>query len=151
MADDIAYGPTAWSHSHSRTPTGTTFTRGPIFRTTPAEAAVREFREETGVAIDVASVGAPVAVTRGEWTFRGQRLYSVDWFFAWRGPRFEPSTIGWSALEQELHAAWHWWKPDHLERTSEAVLPADLAAIARRIASGSETDVPIELPWLVFE
>ena len=117
----------------------------------PAEAAVREFREETGVAIDVALVGAPVAVTRGEWTFRGQRLYSVDWFFAWRGPRFEPSTIGWSALEQELHAAWRWWEPDQLERTSQAVLPADLAAVARRIASGSETDVPIELPWLAFE
>lgn len=117
----------------------------------PAEAAVREFWEETGLAVDVASVGPPVAVTRGEWMFRGRRLYSVDWFFAWRGPRFEPSTTGWSALEHQLHAAWRWWTPDDLERTSEAVLPADLAAVARRIASGSDTAVPIELPWLVFE
>jgi hypothetical protein len=44
--------------------------------------------------IDVDLLGNPVAVTRGEWTFRGQRLYSVDWFFAWRSPRSEPSTLG---------------------------------------------------------
>jgi 8-oxo-dGTP pyrophosphatase MutT (NUDIX family) len=117
----------------------------------PADAAVREFKEETGVVIDLKLVGAPVAVTRGEWTFRGQRLYSVDWFFGWRGPRFEPSTGGWSVLEQQLHAAWRWWRPDDLEHTTEAVLPADLAAVARRIAVGVDTDVLIELPWIVFE
>lgn len=117
----------------------------------PAEAAVREFLEETGIAIDVASLGNPVAVTRGEWTFRGQRLYSVDWFFAWRSPRFEPSTLGWSPLEHELHAAWRWWHPDDLERTSEAVLPADIASVARRAASGANAGTPVELPWLVFE
>jgi 8-oxo-dGTP pyrophosphatase MutT (NUDIX family) len=117
----------------------------------PAEAAVRELQEETGIAVDIGSVGAPVAVTRGEWTFRGQPLYSVDWFFAWRGPRFEPSTSGWSALEHELHAEWRWWEPDELERTRDAVLPADLAMVARRIAAGTVIDGPIELPWLVFE
>jgi len=117
----------------------------------PAEAAVREFREETGVVLDVAAIGDPVAVTRGEWTFRGQSLFSVDWFFAWRGARFEPSTSGWSALEVELHAAWRWWEPDELELTSEAVLPAGLAAVARGIASGTVSDAPVDLPWLVFE
>ena len=117
----------------------------------PAEAAAREFFEETGVAVDLASVGAPVAVTRGEWTFRGQRLYSVDWFFAWHGPRFEPSTLGWSEVEHELHAEWRWWEPEDLEHTDEAVLPADLALVASRIASGSVIDSPIELPWVVFD
>jgi 8-oxo-dGTP pyrophosphatase MutT (NUDIX family) len=117
----------------------------------PAAAAVREFQEETGIAIDIASVQVPVAVTRGEWTFRGQRLYSIDWFFPWRGPRFEPSTAGWSALEHELHAEWRWWEPGQLEQTDEAVLPADLAAVARRIASGALIETPIELPWRVFE
>jgi 8-oxo-dGTP pyrophosphatase MutT (NUDIX family) len=117
----------------------------------PADGAIREFFEETGIAIDAASIGRPVAVTRGEWTFRGQLLHSVDWFFAWHGPRFEPSTVGWSALEHELHAAWRWWTPDDLERTADAVLPADLVAVARRIASGPTIDSLIELPWLAFE
>jgi hypothetical protein len=50
-----------------------------------------------------------------------------------------------------LHAAWRWWDPDQLERTDEAVLPADLAAVARRSASGAAADSPIELPSLAFE
>jgi 8-oxo-dGTP pyrophosphatase MutT (NUDIX family) len=117
----------------------------------PAEAAVREFQEETGVAIDIASVGTPVAVTRGEWAFRGQRLYSVDWFFAWRGPRFEPSTTGWSELEHQLHAEWRWWEPGQIRISNEAVLPADLADVAERVASGDISEAPIELPWIVPE
>jgi 8-oxo-dGTP pyrophosphatase MutT (NUDIX family) len=117
----------------------------------PVEAAVREFREETGVVIDIATVGDAVAVTSGEWTFRGRLLYSVDWFFAWRCARFEPSTVGWTALEHELHADWRWWEPGQLEKTEEAVLPADLAMIARRIASGPAIEVPIELPWVAFD
>ena len=117
----------------------------------PEEAAAREFLEETGIAVDCASLGAAVAVARGEWTFRVQRLYSVDWFFAWRGPRFEPSTIGWSALEHQLHAEWRWWSPDQLEATNETVLPADLASIAKRIARGAVPESPIELPWLALE
>jgi 8-oxo-dGTP pyrophosphatase MutT (NUDIX family) len=117
----------------------------------PAEAAVREFREETGITIDLDALGAPVAVTRGEWTFRGQALHSVDWFFAWRGSRFEPSTSGWTALEHEVHAGWRWWPPHELDTTSEAVLPAKLATLVRAIASGAIGDTPIELPWLTFE
>jgi 8-oxo-dGTP pyrophosphatase MutT (NUDIX family) len=116
----------------------------------PAEGAVREFHEETGIAIDTVSIGGPVAVTRGDWSFRGQLLHSVDWFFAWRGPRFEPSTNGWSQLEHELHAAWRWWTPDEIERTTDAVVPAELAFVARRIASGPAISIPIELPWLAF-
>jgi len=117
----------------------------------PAAAAVREFHEETGVVVDLASVGSPVAVTRGEWTFRGERLYSVDWFFAWRGPRFEPVTTGWSELEHQLHAEWRWWAPSDLAVTDEAVLPAGLAGVARRIASDAMSETPVELPWRVYE
>jgi 8-oxo-dGTP pyrophosphatase MutT (NUDIX family) len=117
----------------------------------PAEAAAREFREETGIVVPVAALATPVAVTRGEWVFRGRRLYSVDWFFAWRGQRFEPSKAEWSALEHELHAEARWWTADELDRTADAVLPAELGWLVRAIAAGDVPDAPIELPWLAFD
>jgi 8-oxo-dGTP pyrophosphatase MutT (NUDIX family) len=113
------------------------------------EAASRELREETGVAVDVDNLGAPVAVCRGEWEFRGVPLYSEDSFFAVRIARFEPSTDGWEALEREVHHSWRWWTPDELDRADEAVLPARLADVVRGITRGDLGPGPLELPWRV--
>ena len=62
------------------------------------EAAARELAEGTGAVIHPAELGGPVASCRGEWSFRGQALYAVDTFFAWRTERFEPLTAGWEPL-----------------------------------------------------
>ena len=114
------------------------------------QAAVRELLEETGLAVPPDDLGNPVAACRGDWEFRGQPLYSVDWFFCLRTPSFEPATEGWTDLERELHAAWRWWAADELDVTEEAVLPAGLAGLVRRISTGEVPTEPIELPWLVF-
>jgi 8-oxo-dGTP pyrophosphatase MutT (NUDIX family) len=115
------------------------------------EAAARELAEETGVVIGPAALGELVAVCRGEWTFRGQLLYSVDSFFAWRTERFEPSTEGWEPLEHELHAAWRWWTIEELDTTNERVLPALLDDVVRLITQGTIGPSPIELPWVNFD
>lgn len=115
------------------------------------EAAACELAEETGVVIDPAELGEPVAVCRGEWTFRGQPLYSVDSFFAWRAERFEPSTAGWEPLEHEIHAAWRWWTIEELETTNEAIRPALLSDVVRLITQGTIGPSPIELPWANFD
>ena len=116
----------------------------------PAQAAVRELCEETGLVVGEEDIGPPVAACRGEWEFRGRPLYSVDWFFCLRASRFEPCDDGWTALERELHVAWRWWSPDELDTTDEAVLPAGLADLVRAIGGGVRPAEPVELPWLVF-
>lgn len=114
----------------------------------PAEAASRELAEETGLVVGPDDLGAPVAVARGDWVFRGAPLYSEDWFFAWRAPAFEPDRSRWTELERELHRGWRWWAPEELEATSEPVLPADLGALVRRITAGERFAQPVVLPWL---
>ena len=95
-----------------------------------------------------AELGEPVASCRGEWSFRGQALYAVDSFFAWRTERFEPSTAGWEPLERELHAAWRWWTVEELDTTNEQVLPARLGDVVRVIMQGVIGTQPMELPWV---
>ena len=111
----------------------------------------RELSEETGLVIDPAELGDPVATCRGEWTFRGQPLYSVETFFAWRTDRFEPSTAGWEPLEREVQAAWRWWTIEEINTTNERVLPARLGDVARLITQGTIGPSPIELPWVNFD
>lgn len=111
------------------------------------QAALRELKEETGLVAGRTELGAPVAVSRGEWEFRGSPLFSEDWYFVVHTTVFEPDVTNWTDLERELHNGWKWWTTDDLEATSEIVFPAGLANLARALYCGDVSHEPVVLPW----
>jgi 8-oxo-dGTP pyrophosphatase MutT (NUDIX family) len=114
-----------------------------------AATAARELAEETGIQVPPDALGAPVAVARGEWTFRSTRLVGEDWFFALVTDEVTVRTDGWTPLEREIHRGWRLWSVDELDATDAVVLPAGLAGLARRLACGwRPADGPEPLGWL---
>jgi len=112
-----------------------------------ATAAMRELQEETGLTIGLADIGRPVAVSRGDWEFRGQPMYSEDWYFVHRTSAFKPDEAGWTELEKEIHAGWRWWTLDELDHAPETVIPAGLAGLVRGLGADPPPPGPIELEW----
>ena len=96
-------------------------------------------------------LGDPVATCRGEWTFRGQPLYSVETFFAWRTDRFELSTAGMGATGARGPrglAMVDDRRDRHHERTHSAGTLGRCRPIDHAGRIGSS---PIELPWVNFD
>jgi 8-oxo-dGTP pyrophosphatase MutT (NUDIX family) len=114
----------------------------------PATAAARELFEETGLELTPATLGAPIAVSGGRWTFRGELMESVDSFFLTCTDALEVSQHGWTDLERRMMRTWRWWTADELAATDERVAPGGLATLLARLASGWRPDAgPVELPW----
>jgi 8-oxo-dGTP pyrophosphatase MutT (NUDIX family) len=114
---------------------------------TVVDAARRELQEETGKVVGSDELGAPVAVCRGEWEFRGVPFYSEDVFFGLRVPRFEPTEKGLTELEREVHHSWRWWSPEEIDAADEVVLPSGVADVVRQVGQGKRAAEPVELPW----
>ena len=101
---------------------------------TLARAAIRETREETGLAIT--DPGPVVFSRRFLWEFEGQEFDQEEWFFVVRTPTFEPISSGWTDTEVATIRGWRWWSIEDLRSTRDDVFPEDLADQLERLLAG---------------
>jgi 8-oxo-dGTP pyrophosphatase MutT (NUDIX family) len=101
---------------------------------TPSHGAIRETREETGLAIT--DPGPIVFTRRFTWDFEGQEYEQEEWFFLVRTPTFEPTSSEWTDTEAATIQGWRWWSVDELRTTECKVFPEDLADQLERVLTG---------------
>ena len=103
---------------------------------TPAEGAARELREETGLDLAAAALGAPVHARTASFVFDGQAYRQTEQFFLVRVDRHAVDTAGFTALEVAAVLDHRWWGPEALRATADVVYPVDLVEVLARTAGG---------------
>jgi 8-oxo-dGTP pyrophosphatase MutT (NUDIX family) len=93
----------------------------------PAEAAVREVREETGWAAPV--VRGLLWIRNGTFVAGGQRVSEREQFFLMPTERFEPTTDGMEPGELKRHAGFRWWRIPEIASSRETFAPRRLAQL----------------------
>jgi len=57
----------------------------------PADAVVREVKEEIGLSLTPVEVGRPIAFDSGPWQHNGAAFTSTNWYFFARAATFSPT------------------------------------------------------------
>jgi len=100
------------------------------------DAALRELREETGIALS--GVGAQVA--QREFILQlpdGEHVMADERFFAVRTDNPSVCRDGWSSLELEVMTDHRWWSMADLESTTDTVWPGNLAVLLRSLSGNA--------------
>ncbi|GAA3746191.1 hypothetical protein GCM10022239_22200 [Leifsonia bigeumensis] len=95
----------------------------------PREAALREVREETGLALS--SVSGPVFEQEIDFAFEDIQLHQYEQFFVAWVTAFDVTHDGGTELEKRSMLESRWWSLAELEATTETIYPAVLAELVR--------------------
>jgi 8-oxo-dGTP pyrophosphatase MutT (NUDIX family) len=79
------------------------------------EAAARELREEAGIAVNPASLGAPVEVSANSFSWGGEQIEQDETFFAVAVDAAEVSFAGQDPAERATIDKYGWLDPGQLE------------------------------------
>jgi 8-oxo-dGTP pyrophosphatase MutT (NUDIX family) len=101
---------------------------------TPRQAASRELREETGIAVDATAFDEPLASSMVEFSWGGYDVIQSQDFFAVRVGDVRVSFHGLDALEKATTVSYRWWHGDELATSGER-FPDELPALLRRAVS----------------
>ncbi|WP_432546266.1 NUDIX hydrolase [Kineococcus sp. SYSU DK004] len=94
------------------------------------DAAARELREETGLAVAPGDLAGPVWVRTADFPYLGRACRQREEFFVLRlGAGARLSRAGWTALELATLTDVRWWHPDELAASGDTYYPADLPAL----------------------
>jgi len=95
---------------------------------TPAQAAVRELREELGLEVEV--VG-PVYTQANQFEHQGEMRDNVDFVFTAMCAAHAPVLCGETAEEIAIMKEIRWWSAEEIQSSAERIFPVDLAARMR--------------------
>jgi 8-oxo-dGTP pyrophosphatase MutT (NUDIX family) len=99
---------------------------------TPAEGAVRELREETGLRITPGELGAPVWHQIAEFSYDGRDYRQEQDFYLLRVSDMRVDTAGMDDDEQQTIIGHRWWSVSEIEASDELIFPEELAGLLRR-------------------
>ncbi|GAB3622910.1 NUDIX hydrolase [Mariniluteicoccus endophyticus] len=96
---------------------------------TPAQAAVRELQEETGLVIEEDRLVGPVSRRVAVHGYSDQVLEQAEDFYVVRCELFEVDESGHTEDEQLTLRGWRWWTLEELRTTDEWIWPSYLSEL----------------------
>ena len=112
-------------------------------------AAARELREETGRVLAPSAFVGPLFRREAVFSFDGDVIDSVEYFFAVECERFDPAPSGWTELERRTLDEMRWCTPDEIRVLADPVYPATLADlipdVQNAFASGEVPGEPVAI------
>jgi 8-oxo-dGTP diphosphatase len=103
---------------------------------TPAEAAVRELREELGLEV---AVTGPVYTEATQFEHQGEMRDNTDFVFVARCAADAPVLRGVTAEEIAIMREVRWWSVGEIEASAERIFPVDLAGRVREFGGCTTT------------